>query len=96
MRRKEAQSLNSILKELLKTQHLDTKLNEVRLIDSWEKILGANIASYTKGKYIKNKILFVHVTSSVLRSELMMSRQRLVELLNKSVGEKVITDIVFR
>jgi len=96
MRRKEAQPLSSILKELLKTQQLDTKLNEVRLINSWEKILGANIASYTKGKYIKNKILFVHVTSSVLRSELMMSRQRLVELLNDSVGEKVITDIVFR
>ena len=96
MRRKEAQPLSSILKELLKTQRLDTKLNEVRLIDSWEKILGANIAAYTKGKYIKNKVLFVHVTSSVLRSELMMSRQRLIDLLNESVGEKVITDIVFR
>ena len=96
MRRKQAQSLGSILKELLKVQQLDTKLNEVRLLDSWEKILGANIASYTKGKYIKNRILFVHVTSSVLRSELMMSRQRLVEMLNESVGEQVITDIVFR
>jgi predicted nucleic acid-binding Zn ribbon protein len=96
MRRKDAQPLSAIIEELLKVQHLDGKLNEVRLIDSWEKVLGKNIAAYTGQKYIKNKILFVHVTSSVLRNELMMSREKLIESLNNAVGTVVITDIVFR
>jgi predicted nucleic acid-binding Zn ribbon protein len=96
MRRRETQSLAAILDEILKTQHLDVKLNEVRLLKSWEDVLGSNIAAYTSNKYIKNKTLFVHIRSSVLRNELLMSRQRLIELLNKSVGAEVIKDIVFR
>lgn len=96
MNRKNAQPLSEILNEFLKNQKLDKKLNEVRLIDSWEKVLGKNIAVYTKEKYIKNEVLFVHVTSSVLRNELLMSRERLVEMLNQSVGTEVIKDIVFR
>jgi predicted nucleic acid-binding Zn ribbon protein len=96
MRRREAQSVGSILNELLKTQRLDGKLNEVRLLENWEKVLGNNIAVYTKNKYIKNKVLFVNVSSSALRSELMMARSHLVEMLNKSVGTTVITEIVFK
>lgn len=96
MKRKDAQALGDILKDLLKEQKLDKKLNEVRLMEAWETVVGKNIAAYTNQKYIKNSILFVHLSSSVLRSELMMSRQILVNSLNKAVGESVITDIVFR
>lgn len=96
MRKRNAQPLSEILQELLKEQHLDGKLNEVRLIEAWETVVGKNIGTYTKEKYIKNKILFVHVSSSVLRSELTMSRAILVDSLNKAVGASVITDIVFR
>ena len=96
MRRKDTQPLSTILDEILRTQQLDTKLQEVRLLEAWEKVLGSNMSAYTKEKYIKNKVLFVHVTSSVLRSELTMARQQLVEMLNNAAGTSVITDIVFR
>jgi hypothetical protein len=38
----------------------------------------------------------VHLTSPVLRQELMMTRQILVRRLNEKAGAQVITDIVFR
>jgi len=40
--------------------------------------------------------LYVHLSSSVLRQELMMGREMLVRNLNRKVGATVITDIVFR
>ena len=96
MRKKEPQALSAILGEVLKLQNLDTKLNETRLLEAWEKIMGKSINAYTKGKYVKGKTLFVHVTSAVLRSDLMMSRYKLRDKLNAAVGAVVITDIVFR
>jgi hypothetical protein len=41
-------------------------------------------------------VLFVTVTSSVLRQELLMNRRSLVAKLNAFVNAQVITDIVFK
>lgn len=57
---------------------------------------GEAIARYTTNIYIKNQVLFVHLSSSVLRQELMMSRQLLIRNLNSQVGAQVIVNIIFR
>lgn len=46
--------------------------------------------------YIRNQILYVHLTSAALRQELMMGRDLLVRNLNRHVGAQVITNIIFR
>lgn len=96
MRRQNTQSLSDVLNEVLNKQHLSPKLNETRLIAAWEKVLGQTVAGYTKEKYIKNKVLYVKISSAVLRNELLMSREQLIAALNKEVGTEVITDIFFR
>lgn len=96
MKKTNTQSLGDILKEVLKDQHLIEKLNEQRIIDAWVPLLGAGVADYTSKLYIKNKVLNVHITSAVLRAELMMSRKKLINALNEKVGETVILDIIFR
>jgi predicted nucleic acid-binding Zn ribbon protein len=65
-------------------------------LDAWPQILGPAIASYTKELYIRNQILYVHLTSAALRQELMMGRELLVRNLNQKVGATVITNIIFR
>ena len=44
----------------------------------------------------KDKVLYVSLTSSVLRSELVLCRERLVKSLNDYAGSEVIQDIVIR
>lgn len=75
---------------------MEAKLDETQLIGSWEKVVGGIFAKHTEHLSIKNKILFVKMDSAVLRSELVMARSKLVEMLNKESGKKVIEDIVFR
>jgi predicted nucleic acid-binding Zn ribbon protein len=96
MRRQNTQLLSDVLREVLNKQHLSPKLNETRLIAAWEKVLGQTVAGYTKEKYIKNNVLYVKISSAVLRNELLMSREQLIAALNKEVGTEVITDIFFR
>ena len=66
------------------------------LVNAWPEVVGPAIASYTDGLFVRNQTLFVHLTSSALRQELMMGRDLLVRNLNKHVGAQVITNIVFR
>jgi len=96
MRRKETLSLGQVLKELLKENNLDAKINETKLLNAVEEVLGAHLSSYITGKNIYNKTLFIHVKSSIVRNEMMMVRQNMINLLNEKVGETVITNIVVK
>lgn len=96
MKRKEAQTIGTLIKHFLRQESLESPLNERRLINAWPEVLGTTIASYTKEIYIKNQVLYVHLTSAVLRQELMMGRDLLVRNLNHHVGAQVITNIIFR
>ena len=58
--------------------------------------MGPTITRYTTNLYIRNQVLYVHLSSSVVRQELLMARSMLVRNLNARVGSQVIVDIVFR
>ena len=96
MRKKNTELLSYVILQVLKEKHLDKPLNEKRLIDSWSIVLGINIMQYTSELTIKNKVLYVSLTSSVLRHDLFISKEEIKNSLNKSVGAEVIVDIVFR
>lgn len=96
IKRKNEYSLKEAIEELIKSYHLEGKLQETRVINSWEKIVGGIFAKHTTHLSIKSGILYVKLDSSVLRSELALTRSKLVDMLNREAGEKVIEDIVFR
>lgn len=96
MKRQDAMPIGEILRNLLKTQHLDNKLDEMKLIKIWPQIMGQTIAEYTQRIYIKNGILYISLTSAVLRSELLMCREMLIKRLNEEMSTPLVKDIIFR
>jgi hypothetical protein len=96
MRKKNTELLSDVIRQVLREHHLDRPLNEKRLIESWPLVLGTNIMQYTSELVVKNRILYVTLTSSVLRHDLFMSREEIKKSLNERVGVEVIVDIVFR
>lgn len=96
MRKKNTELLSDIIRQVLKENHLDKPLNERRLIDAWPKVLGENIIKYTSELNIRNRVLYVSMTSSVLRHDLFLSREEIKNSLNRQVGVDVIVDIVFK
>ena len=96
MRRSNTQNINELVSQLLKDLKIDHKLKEVRVINSWNEVLGNNIARATSKIFIKNRVLFVYLNSSVVRNELMMLKSGIIKSLNEKVGEAVIDDIVFK
>ena len=96
MRKKNTELLSDVIRQVLKEQHLDKPLNEKRLIDAWPVVLGNNIMQYTSDLSIKKRILYVSLSSSVLRHDLFLSKEEIKNSLNKNVGYEVIVDIMFR
>ena len=96
MRRNKAESIGKLLQDYLRRECLDSPLNEQRLISAWPEVIGKAMAAYTNNLYIRNQTLYVHLTSAVLRQELMMGRDLLVKSLNNKVGATVIVNIIFR
>lgn len=87
--------IREVLKELIETYRLEGKLNEVKVIHSWEKVVGEMIARHTKDLYIRNGKLFVKIDSPALKNELTYSSSTIIEKLNEEVGSKVIEEVIF-
>ena len=96
MRRNKTISLADAVKDYIREMNFEGKLNEAGIINSWEETVGKAIGSRTSKIYIKDQVLYVHLNSSVVRNELLMLRQALMEKLNEKSGTQVIRDIVFR
>ena len=90
----------STVGELIKAFYEEHKgtayLDEQRLINGWNGVVGPFIAQYSRDLYIKEGVLFVKITSDSLRNELSYSKSLLRKNLNALVGYELLTDIVFR
>ena len=72
------------------------KMLEARVQRLWSELFGSTVAQSTSNAYIKNRVLYVFMTSSVVRSEMLAIRKRLVATLNEHAGSDVIDDVVIR
>ncbi|MCP2042946.1 DUF721 domain-containing protein [Pontibacter sp. HSC-36F09] len=94
-RKADVQTIGDSIKGLLKAYRLQGKLNEVDLVQRWEEIMGKPIAMKTKELYFRDQKLFVRLTSAPLKHELNMSKSKVVELLNRAMGDEVVKEVVF-
>lgn len=97
MKRVNAQSIGEILREFFaQNPEIGRRLDEVRIVHAWREVLGPGVSQATHEAYVRGTTLHVVLDSAVLRSELMMWRERLVRTLNERVGTDVIREIRFR
>jgi hypothetical protein len=89
-------SLKEAIDQMLKTFHLDQKMNEMRVVNSWETVMGKSVSNRTTQIYIRNKKLFISLNSASLREELHREREKIVKLLNDEAGQEVVEEIVFQ
>lgn len=97
MKKTDALPLRDILQESLRNLNIEDKIHESRLVEWWPAVVGTTIAGHTLSTTIVRKVLYVKLDTPILRNELQMMRQNLLEQLNKASGQpNTITDIVFR
>jgi predicted nucleic acid-binding Zn ribbon protein len=82
----------SVLREL----GLGTKIKSYEVLDAWPRIVGTQIASVSTAERIESGKLFIHVTRSAWRNELVFLKSALIMKINKDMEQEVVKDIIFR
>ena len=88
--------LKDVIREFVEVYRLKGKLNQYRLIERWEPVVGKMIAKHTKGLSINRKTLYVEMDSSIVRNEVYLLKLKIIDELNKGFGETIIDNIVFK
>ena len=96
MRRSITQPLADILRDYVRENNIGKRLKEVDIVQSWETLLGNTIAHYTLSVVLRNHILFVEISSSVVKNELFMMREEIKRKLNEKAGEELVNKIIFK
>jgi hypothetical protein len=95
MRKSNDQTMKQAVDSMLKAFKLEDRLQQVKLIDSWEKVMGPTVANRTTDIKFYGKKLYVTLNSASLRQELFQEREKIVKLLNSENGNEIVTEVVF-
>lgn len=96
MKRSYTENIRDVIGQYLREQGLETPLNQFRVINAWNQVVGPVFSKYTSDLKVYNRILYVRVSSSAVRCELSMRKSQIMEQLNRLAGAQVIADIVLR
>lgn len=89
-------SMQDAIQAFLKQSRLKGNIQALQIEDVWEKIMGKTIAKYTDKIQIINQTLFIHSSVAPLKNELLYQKEKIIELVNEALGEKVIKEVVIK
>ena len=90
----DVQPLSDLIKSFYEQHKGPEYVDELKVIQSWPKVVGKFIANHTIDLSIRNHVLFVRVDSDALRNELNYSKSLLLKNLNDLAGKEVIAEMV--
>ena len=96
MRKKEPENLGKLLETYIEKLKISSKLKEAGIVNNWEEIVGKAVAGNTYKLFIYNNTLYVYLYSSIVRNELHMIKDQLVDKVNAKAGKRVINEIILR
>ena len=89
-------AIGDILNEIIKNNKLEPGLNEVSVVDAWKNLMGNGVNNYTRNVTLRNGILYVELTSAVLREELSYGKDKILKMINDELGKEVVKNVVLR
>jgi hypothetical protein len=89
-------SIGEALQLFLKKSRLKAGIQALQIDEVWEKIMGKTVAKYTDKLQIIGSTLFVTTTIAPLKNELLYQKEKIIEMVNKELGELVIKEVVIK
>lgn len=94
MKRTTPKTVGELMEQLFKSPNIAAKIAEGSLPDIWRRVVGPIVAEQTRQVRLVRGVLFVHITSAIMRNELMMRRDALVRAINKEAGIDIVAQLI--
>jgi len=89
-------SMAALVDRFVQVNNLEKPLLHAKLRNEWPTLMGTMIDKFTDAVFVRNEILELRVTSSVLREELLRNKTILIEKVNGLLGEGTVKDVNIR
>lgn len=96
MKRTQAVLVGDVLKEFFSRPYIAAKVAEGRLPETWREVVGERAAACTKNLRLENHVLYVQITSSVIRHELFLRRDALAAEINRVSGVRLVNVVIIK
>ena len=89
-------TVGDVLKQIIQTNKLQSGIDQVSVKEAWVSLMGNGVNSYTKNVILKGNILYVELTSAVLREELSHGKSKIISMINEELRRDIVKDVVLR
>ena len=95
MRKANDRSLKEAIEQMLQVYKIKKRYEETGVMAHWPELVGKSVANRTKEIYIHNKKLYLRIESSVIKNELLLMRQQIIQKINEKAKEILVEEGIF-
>ncbi|HWS60150.1 MAG TPA: DUF721 domain-containing protein, partial [Flavobacterium sp.] len=85
-----------VLKHFIQDNKLQAGMDQIDVREAWKNLMGNGVNHYTKNVVLRKDILYVELSSAVLREELTHGKSKIVSMINEELKREVIKEVVLR
>ena len=86
--------IKNLLEIFLKKNNLEKGLLDLEVKRAWHELMENGVSNYTTDVSLKNKTLYIKLSSPALKEELSYGKEKLMKLINERFKKKIIQKIV--
>jgi len=95
-RQNDSFKIDDLMKSFVKENKLEKGLDKVNVEAAWRAMMANGVNTYTTSVKLHKDVLYVELSSSVLREELSYGKDKIIVMLNESLGKNLITKLILR
>lgn len=89
-------TVGEVLKYIIKDNKLQAGMDQISVKEAWKSLMGNGVNSYTKNVLLKGTVLYVELSSAVLREELSFGKDKIIAMLNEELRRDIVKEVVLR
>ena len=86
--------LKNLINTFLKKNKLEKGLLNIEVKKAWFDLMNNGVANYTSDVSLRNKTLYIKLSSPALKEELSYGKEKLIKLINEKLEEDVVEKII--
>lgn len=88
--------MQDAFQQMLEDNYLKDKYIEHKIYTIWGEVVGPVILKYTSKLVLKNKKLYINISSPIVKNELRMLRSEIIEKIQQKIGTNYIIDVIIK